>query len=168
MLPASKQNLRGKMTVSLFPLGWEHYLAGGLLIGAGVSLLFILTGWIGGMSTVFSSTWSYVSRRPFFQQARFVETRAWRLVFALGLILGAALWWQWLGPVGGIRTSVPLWQLGAGGLLVGFGARLSNGCTSGHGICGLASLQWPSLMAVLTFMITGFFTANLVLFLGGH
>lgn len=156
------------MTQSLFPLGWEHYLLGGLLIGAGVSLLYVLTGWVGGMSTVFSSSWSYVSRLSFFQQARFVDTRSWRLVFAAGLILGAALWWWLHGPSGGMHTTVPLWQLGLGGLLVGFGARLSNGCTSGHGICGLSSLQLPSLAAVLTFMATGFVTAHAVLWLGGR
>ena len=156
------------MTFSLFPLGWEHYLIGGLLIGVGVGLLFILTGWVGGMSTVFSSSWSYVSNRPFFQQNRFTETRAWRLVFALGLIVGATLWWLTLGPKHGLQTHVPLWQLGAGGVLVGFGARLSNGCTSGHGICGLSSLQWPSLVAVVVFMTMGFVTANTVLFLEGQ
>jgi hypothetical protein len=75
---------------SLFPLGWDHYFAGGLLIGLGVSLLFILTGWIGGMSSVFTSTWSFVSRWSFFQQARFVETRHWRFVFSAGLVLGGA------------------------------------------------------------------------------
>jgi len=156
------------MTVSLFPTGWGHYLAGGLLIGTAVGLLYILTGWIGGMSTVFSSTWSYLSRRPFFQESRLVETRSWRLVFAAGLIIGAAIWWFLLGPKGGLQTGVPFWQLGVGGLLVGFGARLSNGCTSGHGICGLGSLQWPSLVAVLTFMATAFVAANAVRFLGAH
>lgn len=156
------------MTLSLFPTGWGHYLAGGLLIGAGVSVLFILTGWVGGMSTVFTSTWSWVSHRPFFQQPRFVGTRGWRLVFALGLVVGAAIWWVWMGPAGGLHTSIPWWQLGLGGVLVGFGSRLANGCTSGHGICGLSSLQMPSLLAVLTFMGTGFITANAVLYLGGH
>ena len=157
------------MIESLLPLGWAHYLAGGLLIGAGVSLLFVLTGHIGGMSTFFSAAWSWASRRAFFQQARFVESRGWRLVLALGLVLGAALWMLTLG--GGqapAPTQVPLWQLGLGGLLVGFGARLSNGCTSGHGICGLSSLSLPSLAAVLTFMATGFLTAHLVLALGGR
>ena len=156
------------MTNSLFPLGWEHYLAGGLLIGAGVSLLFLLTGWMAGMSTVFSATWSFVSRRPFFQQPRFVETRAWRLVFAFGLVVGAAAWWWLRGPATGQYTQIPLWQLGVGGVLVGFGSRMSNGCTSGHGVCGLAALQLPSLLAVLTFMATGFVTARLVLQLGGR
>ena len=58
------------LTLSLFPLGWQHYLLGGLLVGTGTALLFVLTGRIGGMSTVFSSTWSYVVQRPFFKQAR--------------------------------------------------------------------------------------------------
>lgn len=148
--------------LSLFPLGWQHYLLGGLCIGAGVALLFVCTGLIGGMSTVFSSTWSYVLRRPFFQQERFTGSRAWRLVYALGLILGAFVWWQGFAQGAPQSTSVPVWQLLVGGFFVGYGARLGNGCTSGHGICGLGSLQWPSLLAVLTFMATAFITANLV------
>jgi hypothetical protein len=84
------------LSLSLFPLGWQHYLAGGLLAGAGVALLFVLTGRIGGMSTVFSSTWSYAVQRPFFQQARFVDSRGWRLVYAAGLILGRCSGgWAW-------------------------------------------------------------------------
>jgi uncharacterized membrane protein YedE/YeeE len=149
------------MILSLFPLGWQHYLLGGLFVGAGAALLFVLTGRIGGMSTVFSSTWSFVLQRPFFQQARFVDSRAWRLVYALGLILGALLWWPGYVGAAHIGTAVPAWQLLVGGFLVGFGSRLGNGCTSGHGICGLGSLQWPSLLAVLTFMATAFLTANL-------
>ena len=150
------------LSLTLFPLGWQHYLLGGVLIGGGVALLFVLTGLIGGMSTVFSSSWSYLVRKPFFQATRFTESRRWRLVYALGLIVGAAIWW--LGFAGGAAqaTSIPAWQLLLGGLLVGYGARLGNGCTSGHGICGLGSLQWPSLLAVLTFMATAFLTANLM------
>lgn len=149
------------LTISLFPMGWQHYLLGGLIIGSGVSLLFLLTGRIGGMSTLFSSTWSYVVQRPFFQQARFVDSRSWRLVYAAGLVLGGLVWW--LGLAGGVpqATAIPAWQLLVGGFLVGYGARLGNGCTSGHGICGLGSLHLPSLMAVLTFMATAFMTANL-------
>lgn len=145
-----------------FPLGWQHYLLGGALIGAGVALLFVFTGLVGGMSSVFSSTWSFVVNRPFFQQARFVESRGWRLVYALGLILGALVWWLVFADAAPQSTSIPVWQLLLGGFLVGYGARLGNGCTSGHGICGLGSLQWPSLLAVLTFMATAFLTANLV------
>lgn len=146
----------------LFPLGWQHYLLGGLLIGLGVSLLFVLTGRIGGMSTVFSSTWSYVVRTPFFQQARFTNSRGWRLVYAAGLITGAFIWWLAFANGERLSTNVPTWQLLLGGFFVGYGARLGNGCTSGHGICGLGSLQLPSLGAVLTFMATAFLTANIV------
>lgn len=152
---------------ALFPLGWAHYLAGGLLIGLGVAWLFLSTGRIGGMSTVFTSTWSYVSKAPYFQLPRFTEGRQWRLVYAAGLVLGAFLWWRWLGPEAPLSAGLPGWQLLLGGLLVGYGARLGNGCTSGHGICGLGSLQLPSLVAVLTFMATGFATANLVLWWRG-
>jgi uncharacterized protein len=153
---------------TLFPYGWQHYLAGGLVIGGGVALTFVLTGLVTGMSTVFTSTWSYVSGAPFFQQARFTGSRGWRLVLALGLVLGAGLWWLLLGPPGGIQTAVPAWQLAAGGFLVGYGARMSNGCTSGHGICGLASLAVPSALAVLTFLATAIVTANVVAALGGR
>lgn len=145
----------------------DHYLVGGLVIGAGVALIFVTTGLVSGMSTVFSSTWSFVSRIPFFQQPRFTGSRAWRLVLAAGLVLGALLWWLWLGPEEGVRTQVAPWQLLLGGFFVGFGSRMSNGCTSGHGICGLASLQGPSLLAVLTFLTTAIVVANLVAWLGG-
>ena len=144
---------------SLFPFGWSHYLLGGLAIGAGVGLLFLFTGRVGGMSTVFTSSWSYLVQRPFFHQAAFTGTRGWRLVYALGLVLGAGLWWLFAGNGSSGHTDIPPWVLLVGGFLVGYGARLGNGCTSGHGICGLGSLQWPSLLAVLTFMATAFATA---------
>lgn len=148
-------------SLSLFPLGWQHYLLGGVLIGTGTAWLFVWTGRIGGMSTVFSSTWSYLVKKPFFQQSRFTESRQWRLVYAAGLVLGALLWWLGVAGAAPQTTAVPVWQLVLGGFLVGYGARLGNGCTSGHGICGLGSLQLPSLWAVLTFMATAFLTANL-------
>ncbi|MEY3954381.1 MAG: hypothetical protein RLZZ397_1261 [Pseudomonadota bacterium] len=151
------------MDISLFfPYGWSHYLLGGLLIGLGVAVLFAFTGWIGGISTVFSSSWSYVFNRRFFQQERFTSSRHWRLVYAAGLVVGAMVW-KWFFATGDLpATQVPAWQLLLGGFLAGYGARLGNGCTSGHGICGLGSLQLPSLGAVLTFMGTAFVTANLM------
>lgn len=151
---------------SLFQAGTAHYLAGGVLIGLAVSFMFVSTGIVAGMSSFFSTTLSYVSKLPFFQQARFIETRGWRLVLAAGLVLGSLLC-ALLVPERFVVTSVAPWQLALGGLIAGFGARYSNGCTSGHGICGMASLQWVSLTAVLTFMATAFVTANAVLWLGG-
>ncbi len=147
---------------TLFPFGWQHYLLGGLTIGAGVALLYLFNGWVGGMSSVLSSTWSFVSRRAFFQQARLVDSRQWRLVYAAGVVLGALVWRFALNDGQAQSTSVPVWQLLLGGFWVGYGARLGNGCTSGHGICGLGALQLPSLGAVLTFMATAFLTANLL------
>ena len=147
------------MIASLLPLGGWHYLVGGLFIGAGVALLYVATGRLAGMSSVFTSTWSFVSSRAAFQSPRWLASRVWRLQLALGLVIGAALWWLWLGPGEPLSTAVPPWRLALGGLVAGFGARLAGGCTSGHGICGLGSLKLPSLLAVLTFMATGFLTA---------
>ncbi|MDD5033220.1 MAG: YeeE/YedE thiosulfate transporter family protein [Methylococcaceae bacterium] len=147
-----------------FPQGIAHYLLGGLLIGSGVSLLYVSTGLVGGMSSFFTTTWSYLSKRPFFQQERFISARLWRLVYALGLIAGAGLYLLAGGDA--FITQVKPWQLLLGGFLVGFGARLSNGCTSGHGICGLASLQLPSLLAVIIFLTTGIGMAHFLAWLG--
>lgn len=147
------------MMGAVFPTGWIHYFIGGALIGTSVALLFIFNGWIAGISTVFSSTWSYFSSLPFFKQERFLNSRAWRLIFALGLILGALIWIWTLNHGVAIHTGIPIWRLLLGGLLVGYGTRLANGCTSGHGICGLGSLQLPSLIAVITFMATAIITA---------
>ena len=147
---------------TLFPLGWQHYSLGGLTIGAGVALLYLFNGWVGGMSTVFSSSWSYLFKRRFFQQERFLNSRHWRLVYAAGVVLGALAWRHLLADGQAQHTAVPIWQLLLGGCLVGYGARLGNGCTSGHGICGLGALQLPSLGAVLTFMATAFLTANVL------
>jgi len=151
---------------ALFPNGYAHYLAGGLVIGAGVALLFLATGLIGGISTFFTAMWSFASRRPYFQQARFVGSRNWRAAYAVGLVAGAALWLASAGAAP-VVTQVTWWQLALGGFVAGFGARLSGGCTSGHGICGLASLQLPSLLAVLIFLATAIVTAHAVRALGG-
>lgn len=101
-------------------------------------------------------------KRPFFQQDRFLNSRHWRVVYALGVVLGGLVWRYALADGQAQHTSVPVWLLLVGGFLAGYGARLGNGCTSGHSICGLGSLQLPSLGAVLTFMGTAFVTANLM------
>jgi uncharacterized membrane protein YedE/YeeE len=150
---------------SLFPHGITHYLAGGLFIGAGVALLYLATGLVGGMSSVYSTTLSWVSRARHFHQERFLASRHWRVAYAGGLVLGALACSVLIGPTP--ITSVPPWTLVLGGFVAGFGARLSNGCTSGHGICGMASLQWPSMAAVGIFLATAMLTAHLVRAFGG-
>jgi uncharacterized membrane protein YedE/YeeE len=152
------------MIDSLFPAGIAPYLVGGLAIGAAVGALYILTGLVGGMSTLFSSTWSYLSRAPAFRTTALLESRQWRLVYAAGLILGALLYLAGGGTP--FTTEVSGWRLVAGGFLAGFGARLANGCTAGHGICGLASWQLPSLLAVLVFLSTAIAVAHLMRWLG--
>jgi uncharacterized membrane protein YedE/YeeE len=88
------------------------------------------------------------------------------VVLAIGLIIGALIHTLTLSPTGFWTTSVQLWRLALGGLLVGFGTRLSGGCTSGHGISGLASRSKTSLYAVLVFMGVAIVTANIVQLLG--
>lgn len=151
----------------LFPNGWVHYLGGGIVIGLGVSLLFALTGYIGGVSTAYSALCSYFSQWPHFQHERFVTTRTWRLMYAMGMIFGALAFTYSMNGGKGFVTQVPPWQLLLGGVLGGIGTRMSGGCTTGHGICGLGSFQLPSLLAVITFLCTAILTAHLVQMFGG-
>jgi uncharacterized membrane protein YedE/YeeE len=73
---------------------------------------------------------------------------------------------MWLGPAEPIVTHVQWPRLLAGGFLAGLGARMSGGCTSGHGICGLASFQLSSLLAVVTFVITAIVVAHVMVTIG--
>lgn len=152
------------MFSSLFPHGIAHYVLGGTLIGLGVAFLYLSTGRPGGVSTFFSAAWSWVFRHPFFRQPAFLESRQWRLVYALGL-LGGGFAYAALGlPL--VPTALPAWKLALGGVLIGFGSRLGGGCTSGHGICGMASLSAGSFVMVLVFLGTAIATAFGLQFLG--
>lgn len=145
------------MINQFFPSGMAQFLIGGLLIGSGVGLLFLTTGRQGGVSTFFSAAWSWVTKAPFFQQASFRDSRQWRLVYAIGLLLGGSLYALLGLPIS--PSHLPLWKLVLGGLLIGFGARLGGGCTSGHGICGMASLSGGSMVIVTTFLSIAIITA---------
>ena len=144
----------------VFPLGIFPYILGGIFIGIGVSYIYVSTGIHATQSSLFSTTISYFSKRPYFQQKAYLESRNWRIIFAMGVILGAFIYTT-VSPEGFFRTSVQWWRLLFGGFLVGFGTRLSQGCTSGHGISGLASLSTASLYAVITFIVFGILTAML-------
>lgn len=121
-------------------------LIGGGLIGAAAALLWLALGRIAGISGILG-------------QAIAISTtgteRAWRLVFVLGLPIGAWLAVQlgWAAIPSAPPANLVLAIIG--GLLVGFGTRLGSGCTSGHGICGLARLSPRSLVATLVFMAAG-------------
>ncbi|EMA45051.1 YeeE/YedE family protein [Halococcus saccharolyticus] len=142
----------------LFPRGISQYAIGGVLIGLGVSIIYLGTAITPGASTFFESTLSYVSEIPRFNRAKYLATRDWRLVFTLSMVAGAAVYALLLGQ-GGWTTDVRPWRLLGGGVLVGIGTRIGKGCTSGHGIHGLASLSRTSFANVATFMAVAIGTA---------
>lgn len=123
-------------------------IAGGLLIGSAAGLFLILSGRIAGVSGMAAAALKIADKGPPWSQA---------VAFVLGIAGGALLMSLILGPPAVTMTSsAPL--LIAGGLLVGFGTRLGNGCTSGHGVCGLARLSPRSLAATATFIATAAMT----------
>lgn len=127
-------------------------LAGGSLIGLGAAIMLIGAGRIAGISGLAA------------RAAGLAEgggARAIAAAFVVGLPLGAggvAL------ALGGVATHYPAtpWPAAIGGLLVGYGTRLGSGCTSGHGVCGVARLSPRSIAATLVFMASGIATVALL------
>jgi uncharacterized membrane protein YedE/YeeE len=147
----------------LFPNGVGQYVLGGLLVGLGTAAIYYGTGIAAGASTFLESTLTYVSDRPWFQQYR--ASRDWRVVFTLGIILGAGVYAVAIQG-GAWTTDVQWWRLLGGGVLVGIGTRVGKGCTSGHGICGVGSASRTSIVGVATFLVVAIGTAQLVAALG--
>ena len=121
-------------------------LTGGLLIGLSVALFFILNGRMIGISGIASSF--LVSK----------NNRIDNFLFLIGLILGPLIYNLISGKEINISISSSLILLIIGGSLVGFGTRLSSGCTSGHGISGISRFSLRSIIATITFMIVGILT----------
>ena len=126
-------------------------LIGGALFGLGAALLLLLNGRVAGISGIFSGL-LLPARGEF----------GWRALFIGGLMCGGLL-------VGRVRpdlfiNSLPrsTLVLVAAGILVGFGSRLANGCTSGHGLCGVSRLSTRSIAATITFMASGIATAFVI------
>lgn len=116
-------------------------LAGGALIGLAAALYLLLNGRIAGITGILASA---TGLQP-------GSARTLSLGFLAGLLLGSAAAMAWIRtPDIEIDASTPM--LIVAGLLVGFGTRWGSGCTSGHGVCGLARLSPRSLVATLTFM----------------
>jgi uncharacterized membrane protein YedE/YeeE len=143
----------------LFPSGTTAYLQGGLLVGLGVALIYLTLGVKAGVSSFLSSTLTWFT--PWRAER---SSRDWRLAMVVGMVAGA--WLYAASHDAYFRTAVAPWRLALGGLLVGYGSRLSSGCTSGHGLCGLASFSRASLLAVIVFMAVAILTAQLVWRLG--
>ena len=126
--------------------GWLFALLGGVLIGLAATLLLWSLGRIAGISGIVNGLGS---------AAR--GDRAWRIAFLIGMMGAGAIVLQFVPAPPRMQTgATPL--LLVAGVLVGFGTRMGNGCTSGHGVCGLGRLSWRSLAAVVTFMGSGIAT----------
>jgi uncharacterized protein len=123
---------------------------GGLMIGLAAVVPRVVSGRIAGISGILSGL---LDRRA--------DDRLWRVAFVAGLA-AAPLIWPAAAPLPDVRIDASWLVLVVAGVLVGYGTRLGNGCTSGHGVCGLSNLSPRSLAAVLTFMAVGFATVYLV------
>lgn len=128
---------------------WWTALAGGALLGAAASLLFLTHGRVAGLSGIIGSLLPPVAR-----------DRDWRIAFVAGLAVAGVVSALVAPNAVGMSVRSPALVVVAG-LLVGFGTRWGSGCTSGHGVCGLSRLSPRSLAAVVTFMVTGAVTAYL-------
>lgn len=139
------------MNILPLPEAWSAALLGGVVLGTASILLLLGLGRIFGISGIVGG----LLEGP-------QGDKAWRLCIVAGLVFGGVLLqifrpWSFAGS-----SDQPLWQVGLAGLLVGFGTRLGSGCTSGHGVCGVARLSGRSLAATLIFLLTGALTATLM------
>ena len=126
-------------------------LLGGGLIGVGLLLALWASRRVIGVSGIVGGLW-----RPQAGDA------AWRVAFFIGLLAGGTLLLLFAPTTIRFDVDRTLPALAVGGLLVGFGTRLGNGCTSGHGVCGLSRLSLRSLANVLAFMGAGVVTVTLL------
>jgi uncharacterized protein len=136
-------------------IAWTEFtpwsaLVGGALIGVAAAMFVLLNGRIAGISGVMGGL-----LRPVKGDV------AWRAAFVLGLV-GAPLAYALFATVPLPKIDAPFGALVAAGLLVGIGTRYGSGCTSGHGVCGLARLSPRSLVATAAFMGAGFVTVFVV------
>ncbi len=126
-------------------------LAGGALIGLAATLLLAFNGRIAGISGILSAA-----------VQRWSADSGWKFAFLAGLVAGPLVYAAIAGAPAELSLQADGLGLIAAGLLVGFGTRLGSGCTSGHGICGLARGSARSLIATLCFMASAFATVLLL------
>lgn len=133
---------------------WLAGLGGGLLIGTSATLLLLGNGRIAGISGILNGAITFKS------------SESWRWTFLVGLISGTAIYEFLLAPQPTPVSTFSPWAMIVGGFLVGVGTRMGNGCTSGHGVCGLGRLSVRSLAAVVTFLTVAILTVWVVRLLG--
>jgi uncharacterized membrane protein YedE/YeeE len=129
---------------------WLLSLAGGVLIGLAAVLLMATLGRVAGISGIASSLLSGTRDWP------------WRAAFVVGLVISPLLLWLVRGESGIGMPQVSWPWMALAGLLVGFGTRLGSGCTSGHGVCGIARLSPRSFTATIVFVALGMATVSVV------
>ena len=139
------------MTIDLQQFTPWASLAGGVLIGIAAAMYLLLNGRIAGISGILGGLLAF----------RHDGAQSQRALFIVGLLL-APLLWSLFGALPEATISADYPALLAAGILVGVGTRYANGCTSGHGVCGLPSLSPRSLAATLCFMGAGFATVYVV------
>ncbi len=126
---------------------------GGAVIGLAAVLLMATNGKIAGVSGIIAQLlppgWNKIDFPP-------------ALAFVIGLILAIPLYQWFTGNLPETTMVAEHWLLPVAGLITGFGAALGNGCTSGHGVCGISRLSARSLVATGTFMVTAFITVYLL------
>jgi uncharacterized protein len=138
---------------------WFIALLGGVIIGLSASVLLLFNGRIAGISGIV-----YGLPRTIMARAK-TNDWSWRLLFLLGFIAaGVPALWFFEGS-GRSPASTPVIIIA--GLFVGFGTRMSNGCTSGHGVCGLGRLSKRSFAAVMIFMLMAIITVAVRRYIGG-
>ncbi len=130
---------------------WMIALAGGVLIGLAATLLLWLNGRVAGVSGILNGV---IFPAP--------ADVGWRMAFLLGLVLAGGAYMLLVPGAPLPRTDFTRAGLLVAGLLVGFGTRMGNGCTSGHGVCGIGRLSLRSFVAVLTFMATAIATTFVI------
>ena len=130
----------------MIEVNWIAALVGGILIGLSTTILLAFDGRIAGISGIVNGA------------IKFKPEENWRWLFIAGMLGGSLIYeYVFASEPTPVSSFAPVAMI-VGGFLVGVGTRMGNGCTSGHGVCGLGRLSFRSLVAVITFMITAIIT----------
>lgn len=133
-----------------------YALIGGMLLGVSALLLLLFSGKIAGISGIAGGLLRWQA-----------SDRLWRVLFLVGMIGGGWAGVKYLGGVIPSSYDITPWQLAVAGLLVGVGTAIGNGCTSGHGICGMGRFSTRSVVATVVFMAVAIITVFVRLHLLG-
>jgi uncharacterized membrane protein YedE/YeeE len=142
-------------------IDWVHFtpisaIAGGVMIGLSANILWLGMGRIAGISGIVGGVFETTS-----------SDLGWRIAFAFGLMSAPVIYTAMVAAPTFDMQSATFARLIPAGLLVGFGTRLGSGCTSGHGVCGIARLSPRSLAATAAFMASGILTTYVIRHVAG-